>query len=150
MSGTKFTQIPYKGAGPALADTLAGHAMVIMDALSTSIQHVQAGGIRALAQSGTTRSPLLPDVPTIAEAGLPGYEALVYNALLGPAGLPPDIVTRLQAEVAKAGRRPDMQETFARLGITVTSSTPKELADFIAIETAKWTKIIREAGIKAE
>ena len=150
MSGTKFTEIPYKGAGPALTDTVAGHTKVIMDALSTSLQNVRTGTVRALAQSGTMRSPLLPDVPTMAEAGLPGYEAVVYNALLGPAGLPPDIVKKLQAEVAKAGRRPDVQQTFTRLGITMTSSTPEQLADFIAIETAKWVKIIRETGIKTE
>jgi tripartite-type tricarboxylate transporter receptor subunit TctC len=150
MSGTKFTEIPYKGAGPAMADTVAGHTKVIMDALSTTTQNVRTGAVRALAQSGAMRSPLLPDVPTMAEAGLPRYEAVVYNALLGPAGLPPEIVKRLQAEVAKAGRRSDVQETFAQLGITMTSSTPEELANFIAIETAKWAKIIRETGIKAE
>ena len=107
-------------------------------------------GPRALGQSGATRSPLLPDVPTIAEAGLPGYEAIVYNALLAPAGLPRDIVNKLQAEVAKAGRSADVQERFAQLGITMTASTPEELADFIKTETAKWAKIIREAGIKAQ
>jgi tripartite-type tricarboxylate transporter receptor subunit TctC len=121
-----------------------------MDALSTSLRHVQAGTVRALGQSGATRSPLLPDVPTIAEAGLPGYEAIVYNALLAPAGLPRDIVDKLQAEVAKAGRSADVQERFAQMGITMTASTPEELADFIQAETAKWAKIIREAGIKAQ
>ena len=150
MSGTKFTQIAYKGAAPALTDTIAGHTKVMMDALSTSIQNVRSGTLRALGQSGTTRSPLLPDVPTIAEAGLPGYEAIVYNALLGPAGLPRDIVNTLQDEVAKAGRRADVQERFAQSGITMTASTPEELADFIKNETAKWAKIIRETGIKVE
>jgi tripartite-type tricarboxylate transporter receptor subunit TctC len=150
MSGTTFTQVAHKGAAPALADTIAGQTKVIMDALSTSLGQVQAGTVRALGQSGATRSPLLPDVPTIAEAGLPGYEASVYNALLGPAGLPRDIVNKLQAEVAKAGRSADVQERFAQLGITMTASTPEELADFIKIETAKWAKIIREAGIKTQ
>jgi tripartite-type tricarboxylate transporter receptor subunit TctC len=150
MSGTTFTQVAYKGAAPALADTVAGQTKVIMDALSTSLGQVRAGAVRALGQSGATRSPLLPGVPTIAEAGLPGYEASVYNALLGPAGLPRDIVNKLQAEVAKAGRSADVQERFAQLGITMTASMPEELADFIKIETAKWAKIIREAGIKAQ
>jgi tripartite-type tricarboxylate transporter receptor subunit TctC len=150
MSGTTFTQVAYKGAAPALADTIAGQTKVIMDALSTSLGQVQAGTVRALGQSGATRSPLLPDVPTIAEAGLPGYEASVYNALLGPAGLPREIANKLQAEVAKAGRRADVQERFAQLGITMTASTPEELADFIKTETAKWAKIIREARIKAQ
>lgn len=150
MSGTSFTEVPYKGAGPALTDTIAGNTKVIMDALSTSIQHVRAGAVRALGQSGTKRSPLLPDVPTIAEAGLPGYDAIVYNALLGPAGLPRDIVNKLQAEIAKAGQDPDVRQRFAQMGITMTASTPEELADFMKVETAKWAKIIRETGIKTQ
>jgi tripartite-type tricarboxylate transporter receptor subunit TctC len=92
----------------------------------------------------------MPEVPTIAEAGVPGYEAVVYNALLGPAGLPPDLVARLQSEVAKAARSPEIEAKFAELGIVVTASTPRELADFMDAETAKWAKIIRTAGIKPE
>ena len=133
-----------------MTDTVAGRTKVIMDALSTSIQNVRAGAIRALGQSGAKRSPLLPDVPTVAEAGLPGYEVLVDNAPAGASRIIPDIVNKLQGEVAKAGRRPDMQETFTQLGITMTSSTPEELASFIETGTAKWAKIIREMGIKAE
>jgi tripartite-type tricarboxylate transporter receptor subunit TctC len=149
-SGTKFTEITYSGATPALTATIAGHTKVFMDAVSTSLENVRAGNIRALAQSGSTRSPLLPDVPTIAEAGLPGYEAIVYNALLGPAGLPPSIVDKLQTEIAKAGRQADVQAKFAQLGITMTASKPKELADLIETETAKWSKIVRESGIKTQ
>jgi tripartite-type tricarboxylate transporter receptor subunit TctC len=93
---------------------------------------------------------LMPDVPTIAEAGLPGYENSVFNALLGPAGMPRHIVDKLQAEVAKAGRNPEVLEKFEQLGITVTASTPEELAGFMKLETAKWAKIIQAAGIKPE
>jgi tripartite-type tricarboxylate transporter receptor subunit TctC len=150
MSGTRFTQVAYKGAAPALTDTIGGQTKVIMDALSTSLGHVRAGRVRALAQSGTVRSPLLPDVPTIAESGLPGYEFLVYNALLGPPGMPPEIVQRLQAEVVKAGQHPLVRERFAELGITMTASTPAELASFITAETEKWARIIRTTGIKAQ
>ena len=150
MSGTEFTEIIYKGAGPALTDTIAGHTRVIMDALSTSIENVRGGTVRALAQSGTTRSPLLPDVPTMREAGVPGYEFIVYNALLGPAGLPQDIIEKLQAEVAKVGRDATVQERFARLGLTMTASTPEELAAFMQTETAKWAKIIREMNIQIQ
>jgi tripartite-type tricarboxylate transporter receptor subunit TctC len=148
MSGAEFTEVTYKGAAPAMTDTIAGHTQVIMDALSTSIENVRGGAIRALAQSGTTWSPLLPDVPTMREAGMPGYEALVYNVLLGPAGLPRDIVEKLQAEVAKVGRDPTVQGRFAELGLTMTASTPEELADFIRAETAKWAKIIRGMNIR--
>jgi tripartite-type tricarboxylate transporter receptor subunit TctC len=110
---------------PALADTIAGHTQVIVDCASTSIENVRGGTVRALAQSGTTRSPLLPDVPTMREAGVPGYESIVYNALLGPAGLPRDIIEKLQAEVAKVGRDATLQERFAKLGLTMTASTPE-------------------------
>jgi tripartite-type tricarboxylate transporter receptor subunit TctC len=105
MSGTEFLQVPYKGAA-AMTDTVAGHTKVIMDALSTSIRNVRAGAIRALGQSGAKRSPLLPDVPTIAEAGLPGYDVLVDNALLGPAGLSLTSSTNCKARSRKpAGGR---------------------------------------------
>lgn len=150
MTGTRFTEVAYKGAAPALSDTIAGQTKVIMDALSTSLAHVRAGRVRALGQSGTVRSPLVPDVPTIAEQGLPGYEFLVYNALLGPPGMPPEIVQRLQAEVAKAGSHPLVKERFAELGITMTASSPEELAHFTTAETEKWARIIRAAGIKAQ
>lgn len=147
MSGTRFNEVPYQGAAPALADTIAGHTQVIMDALSTSLQNVQAGSIRALAQSGLVRSPLLPEVPTVSEEGLAGYEFTVSNALLGPAGMPRGIVERLRAEFESAGRRSELQESFAQLGLTLTVSTPEELAAYIDVETAKWRKIIRTAGI---
>jgi tripartite-type tricarboxylate transporter receptor subunit TctC len=150
MSGAEFTEVVYKGAAPAMTDTIAGHTQVIMDALPTSIENVRGGVIRALAQSGMTRSPLLPDVPTMREAGVPGYEAIVYNALLGPAGLPRDIVDKLQAEVAKVGQAATVQQRFAELGLTMTASTPEELADFMQTETAKWAKIIREMNIKVQ
>jgi tripartite-type tricarboxylate transporter receptor subunit TctC len=147
MSGTKFTQVTYKGAAPALSDTIAGQTKVIMDALSTSIGHVRAGTVRALGQSGKGRSPLLPEVPTISEAGLPGYESTVYNSLLGPPGMQRDIVDRLQAEIDKAGRNPQVKARFEELGIIMDVSSPEKLVDFIKVEMAKWSKIIRDAGI---
>ncbi|MBL6652650.1 MAG: tripartite tricarboxylate transporter substrate binding protein [Reyranella sp.] len=150
LSGTRFTQVHYKGAGPALADTLSGQTKVIMDAMSTSLRHLRAGTIRALGQSGAVRSSLMPDVPTIAEAGLPGYEYSVANALLGPAGMPPALVEKLQAEVVKASRSPDVLEKFADLGIVVTASTPDELTGYMKAETAKWARIIRAANIKPD
>lgn len=150
MSGTKFTEVAYQGAGPALTDTIAGHTQIMMDALSTSLQNVRAGSVRALGQSGLKRSPLLPNVPTFAEAGLPGYEYLVYNALLGPGGMPRSIVDRLQAAFVKVGERPDMQEKFVQLGLTMTVSTPDQLTDYIGSETAKWAKVIHQAGIEVQ
>jgi tripartite-type tricarboxylate transporter receptor subunit TctC len=150
MSGTKFTEVAYQGAGPALTDTIAGHTQIMMDALSTSLQNVRTGTVHALGQSGLARSPLLPDVPTFAEAGLPGYEYLVYNALLGPAGLPREIVDKLQAGFAKVAERPDLREKFVQLGLTMVVSTPEQLADYIGTETTKWSKVIHEAGIEVQ
>jgi tripartite-type tricarboxylate transporter receptor subunit TctC len=150
LSGTKFTEIAYQGAGPALTDTIAGHTQIMMDALSTSLPNVRAGTVHALGQSGLTRSPLLPDLPTLTEAGLPGYEYVVYNALLGPACLPRDIVDKLQAAFAKVGERPDMRDKFEQLGLTTTVSSPQQLADYIGVETAKWAKVIRQAGIEVQ
>jgi tripartite-type tricarboxylate transporter receptor subunit TctC len=92
----------------------------------------------------------LPDLPTLTEAGLPGYEYVVYNALLGPAGLPRDIVDKLQAAFAKVGERPDMRDKFEQLGLTTTVSSPQQLADYIGVETAKWAKVIRQAGIEVQ
>lgn len=150
MSGTSFTQVSYKGAAPALNDTISGQTKVIMDALSTSIPHVRAGTIRALAQSGTVRSPLMPDVPTIAESGLPGYEYTVYNSLLGPPNLPREIVEKLQAEIEKAGRDPEVKARFDELGITMEASSPEKLVEFMKTEMGKWSKIIRDAGIQPQ
>jgi tripartite-type tricarboxylate transporter receptor subunit TctC len=150
LSGTKFTEIAYKGAGPALADTLAGQTLVIMDTLPTSLPHIRAGTVRALGQSGTVRSPLLPEVPTIAEAGLPGYEFAVYNGLLAPAGTPRQIIDAVQTEVQHLAATTDLRSAFERLGVTVTASTPEELASFIRAETAKWAAIIKEAGITVQ
>jgi tripartite-type tricarboxylate transporter receptor subunit TctC len=150
MSGTSFTEVPFNGAAPALASTIAGQTKVFMDAISTSLQNLRAGNLRALGISDSKRSPLLPEVPTIAEAGLPGYEAIVYNALLGPAGLPQEIVDKLQTEIAKAGRQPDVQRKFAELGITMTASRPEELRSLIEKETTKWSKLVTESGIKPQ
>ncbi len=148
MSGTRFTQVPYNGAAPGLTATIAGQTKVFMDAISTSLQHVRAGNLRALGISDSKRSPLLPEVPTIAEAGLPGYEAIVYNALLGPAGLPQEVVDKLQSEIAKAGRQADVQRKFAQAGITMVASGPDELRSLIETETAKWSKLVVESGMK--
>lgn len=148
MSGTTFLEVPFNGAAPALNATLAGHTKLIMDALSTSLPHVHAGTVRALGQSGLTRSALLPQLPTIAEAGLPGFEMTVSNALLGPAGLPRDIVDRLRTEIAKAGQHPNVQKSFAQQGIIMTATTPEELTDFIKSESNRWKKVIRAAGIE--
>jgi len=150
MSGTKFLQVPYKGNAPGLTDTIAGHTAIMIDTMSTSIPHVKSGRLRAIAVTSLERSPLLPGVASVAEAGLPGYEASVYIGLLGPAGMPREIVNKLAGEVARIARNAETRLYFAEQGVEVVGSTPEEFSAFIKDDIAKWEKVIRQAGIKAE
>jgi tripartite-type tricarboxylate transporter receptor subunit TctC len=149
-SGTKFLQIPYKGNAPGLVDTLAGHTHIMIDTPSTSIPQVRAGKLRALAVTSLERSPLMPEIRSVAESGFPGYEASVHICLLGPAALPREIVTRLSGEVANMARNAEMRRYFADQGVEMVGSTPEELSTFVVNDIAKWAKVIREAGIKLE
>lgn len=150
VSGTKFTQIPYKGNAPALAETIAGQTPTMIDTLSTSLGQIKAARVRALAVTSPQRSPLLPDIPTMAEAALPGYEANVYNGVVGPAGVPNDIVAKLSAEVARVAHNAEVRQRFGQQAVELIGSTPEEFAAFIKADIAKWDKVIREAGIKAD
>ena len=146
----KLNHIPYMGAGPALMDAVAGQvSMVFGDAASTSAQ-VRAGKLRALAVTGVTRLPLLPDVPTVAEAGLPGYEATAWHGWLAPAGTPPAVINRIQTEVAAILKRPEVRERLARDSIEAVGNTPDQFALHIRAEIEKWGKVVRDAGIKLE
>ena len=150
MSGTKFRHIPYKGNAPGLADTIAGQTSMMIDTLSTSLAYVKAGRLRALAVTSQQRASLLPAIPTMAEAALPGYEAAVYIGLLAPAATPRDIVNRLSNEVARFAQNPEIRPRLAEQAIELIASTPEEFSAFIKTDIAKWEKVIREAGIKAE
>jgi tripartite-type tricarboxylate transporter receptor subunit TctC len=146
----KLNHIPYKGAGPALMDTVAGQVpMVFGDAASTASQ-ARAGKVRAVAVTGAKRLPLLPEVPTVAESGLAGYDAAAWHGWLAPAGTPPAIVNKLQAEIAAILKLPEVRERLARDGIEPVGSTPQEFAAYIRFEVEKWGKVVREAGIKLE
>ena len=150
MSGTKFLQVPYKGNAPGLADTVAGHTSIMIDTMSTSIPQVKGGRLRAIAVTSLERSPQLPAVPSVSEAGLHGFEASVYIGLLGPAAMPREIVGKLSAEVARFARNEESRKHFADQGVELVGSTPEEFLAFIKTDIAKWQKVIREAGIKAE
>ncbi len=150
MSGTKFLQVPYKSNAPGLTDTIAGQTSIMIDTMSTSIPQVKAGRLRALAVTSLERSPLLPNVMSVSEAGLRGYEASVYIGLLGPAAMPREIVSRLSAEVARIAHNAEMRQKFADQGVELVGSTPEEFLAFIKADIAKWEKVIRQAGIKAE
>jgi tripartite-type tricarboxylate transporter receptor subunit TctC len=149
-SGARFLQVPYKGNAPGLVDTVAGHTQIMIDTPSTSIPLVKAGKLRGLGVSSVERSPLLPDVPSIAESGYPGYEASVYIVLAGPAGMPRETVNRLYTEVASMARNAETRQRFAEQGVDMVGSTPEEMREFVVKDIAKWQKVIREAGIKLE
>ncbi len=151
QAGIKMTHIPYKGNAPALIDLVGGQISLIFDPLNTSIQYVKSGKLKALGVTSAKRSPVFPDLPTIGEAGLPGYETMVFNAILAPAGTPREIIGRMHAEITKAVQHPDVRGRLLQQGVELLASgSPEECSAFIKAETAKYAKIVREAGIRPE
>jgi tripartite-type tricarboxylate transporter receptor subunit TctC len=146
----RITHVPYKGAAPAVTDLIAGQIDGVVDNPPTVISHLQAGKLRPLAYAAKARLPLLPDVPTAAEAGVAGFEATSWFGILAPAGTPPAIVARLHQAVAAAVRTPAMKERFAKTGATLVGDTPEHFAAQIRTERAQWGAIIKAAGIKAQ
>jgi tripartite-type tricarboxylate transporter receptor subunit TctC len=149
-AGVNMVHLPYKGGGPAAAAVLAGEAQVIFGSVASSIPHVKAGKLKALATTGTKRSKVAPDLPTIAESGFPGFDVSSWYAFLVPAGTSPAIVKRLHDEAVKAVGLPDVQQAMSRQGLEVEAGTPQELAQRIASETPVWAGVIKDAGIKAD
>jgi tripartite-type tricarboxylate transporter receptor subunit TctC len=151
MGGLKMVHVPYKGAGPALVDVIAGHVPVMASNILSTLPHVKARRVRAYGLTSATRSAAAPEIPAIAEAGLPGYEAVQWFGLLAPAGTPRDIVMRLHAAVVQALGDPATKERFTASGATPSpSASPEEFGAFMRAETKKWGKVIRAAGIKPE
>jgi tripartite-type tricarboxylate transporter receptor subunit TctC len=146
----KLSHIPYKGGGPAITDLLAGQVPVFFAVISTGVPHVQAGKARGIAVTGAKRAAAVPDVPTVAEAGVPGYAAVNWYGLLAPANTPKPIVDRLNREMVAALGSPDVAEGLKSRGIDATPSSPAAFAAFIRAENTKWGPIIRQSGIKAE
>jgi tripartite-type tricarboxylate transporter receptor subunit TctC len=133
-----------------MTDLLGGHIALMFDVIMTSLPHTQSGKLRTIGISSLKRDPLAPDVPTIDESGYPGYEALVWFGLFAPAWTSPEIVRRIQEEIARALAAPKMRELLASQGLVVVASAPSEFVARVASEVAKWRKVIREAGIKLE
>jgi tripartite-type tricarboxylate transporter receptor subunit TctC len=142
--------VPYKGTGPAMTDLLGGHIALMFDVIMTSLPHMQSGKLRTIGISSLKRDPLAPDVPTIAESGYPGYEALVWFGLFAPAGTPAEIVRSIQEEIARALATPKMRELLASQGLVVVASTPTEFAARVGSEVVKWRKVIQDARITLE
>jgi tripartite-type tricarboxylate transporter receptor subunit TctC len=149
MAGIKMTHVPYKGSAPALIDVIAGNTQLMVATLITSLPFVRSGRLRALGVSSVKRSPVLPDVPTIAET-LPGYECVVSYFLLAPAGTPDDVIAKLHAESAKALKQPDVVERLARDGADPVGNTPQETSRYITAEIEKWGKAVRASGARAD
>ena len=149
-TGADIQHVPYKGGGPALVDVAAGHVQMLFGNMSSALPQAQAGRVRAMAVTSPKRSPAAPDVPTIAESGVPGYDMYEWNALLAPAGTPAAVIARLQQEAAKALRLPDVVARLATLGAEPVGSTPEAFAAFLRTELAKWADIVKTAGIKVE
>ncbi len=150
MAGVKFTHVPYKGAAPATADLIAGQVTFMFNSISVFVAPAKAGKLRMLATAGAERSPGLPDLPTVAESGVPGFEASTWHALLGPAGLPPDVVATLSREFGRALQLPDVREKLASMSLEPQTATPGPLAATLARDVAKWKRIVTEAGIKLD
>jgi tripartite-type tricarboxylate transporter receptor subunit TctC len=149
-AGVDVVHVPYKGTQPALTDVLGGRVPVMFDGVITSLPHIKAGKLRPIAVASLTRSPLLPDVPTMTEAGLPGFEAVGLATILAPAGTPAEIVNRLAREINGILRTPEVRDQLVAMGLDVVASTPAEFAEYNASEAKKWGKIIRDAKIQAE
>jgi tripartite-type tricarboxylate transporter receptor subunit TctC len=150
MTGTRMTHTPYKGGGQALTDVLAGHVQVLFAPPVTVTQHVANGRLRALAISGTKRSASLPSVPTMSEAGVPGYDSSVWYGVLAPAATPKEIVATLNAAMLKILKQPDFHALLVTNGMEPIGSTPSEFSNYIDTEIVKWSKVIKSAGIKVE
>ena len=150
MAQIDIVHVPYKGGGPAMQGFLGGQVASFFATPVSSIAQIKAGKARPIATTGSKRAALMPDVPTIAESGYPGYEALNWYAYLGPARLPKDLVDRLNRELVKALLAPDVQAAFDKQGVEAQPGTPEDLARYIAREYQTWGKVVKEAGIKAQ
>ena len=150
MTGTKMEHIPYKGMSLAVSDLMGGQVSMTFGTSLSVIPHVRTGRLRALATTGAQRSPALPDLPTVAESGVLGYEAGLWYGFVGPARMPPEIVQRLNAEIVAILAQPDTREKLASQGLDARSSTPEEFARIIASDIVRWAAVVQKLGLQAE
>ncbi len=150
MAGVKMTHIPYKGGGPAMVDVASGQVAIFFSTIASAMPQVKSGRLRALGVTSARRSQSLPEVPTIAEGGLPGYESTIWYGALLPAHAPKDIVVRLNAEIVKILKTAEIRQKFLALGADTVITTPEQFTQYIRTEIIKWDKVVKDAGISAE
>jgi tripartite-type tricarboxylate transporter receptor subunit TctC len=158
MSGEMFKfltkvdliHIPYKGSAPAVTDLLGGQVMMMFDNIPSALPHIRSGKLRALATTGVKRDPTLPDLPTMAEAGVAGYESGVWFGLAVPAATPKDVIARISAEAVKATKSPDFVKRMTDLGYNIIGSTPEQMSEMLKVEVSRWGPIVRASGAKAD
>jgi tripartite-type tricarboxylate transporter receptor subunit TctC len=150
QAGTKITHVPYKGGGPAMVDLLGGNIQLIFATSASSVGHIKAGKIRPLAVTTLKRSTLLPELPTIAESGLPGFEANNWNGIFLPPKTPPALVARINKDLVAALSSPDLKDKLFKQGLDAAPESPAAFAAYLKSEHAKWGKVIKAAGIKPQ
>jgi tripartite-type tricarboxylate transporter receptor subunit TctC len=150
MAGVKINHIPYKSSGPAAADLLGGQVAMMFSAPPAVLQHVASGRLRALGVTGGQRLAAAASIPTIAESGVPGYEVNSWSGVLGPAGLPKDVVSRLHAELTYVMGLPEIRDRLPPLGLEASTNTPEQFASYLKADVVKWAKVVKESGAKAE
>jgi tripartite-type tricarboxylate transporter receptor subunit TctC len=150
MSGTDILHVPHKGSAEARNDVMGGHVQMMFDAVTAMKGNIDAGQVRALAMSGEQRSAVLPNVPTVSEAGVPGYEATIWLGLMAPTGTPKEIVDRLNAEITRIIAKPAIREAWAKQGAVPMTMTPEQFDAFLRRDIDKWAKVIKQAGIQVQ
>jgi len=150
LTGVDMVHIPYKGSAPAITDLLGGQVNLMFDNLPSALPHIKTGKLRALGVTSSKRAPALPDAPTIAEAGVPGFEATSWFGVFAPAGTPKEVVARLHKEIVKALNSPDTKERLSGQGADLIGNTPEQFAAYIAAETTKWAKVVKASGAKVD
>jgi tripartite-type tricarboxylate transporter receptor subunit TctC len=149
-AGVNMLHVPFKGGGPAMIDVIGGHTKVLFSSLVQTTPHIRSGKLKALGVGGSKRNPVLPDVPTVAQAGVPTYEAVNWWGLVAPSGTPAPIIERLHKAVQEVQTSPEVQKQFASEGAEIVRTSPAEFGAFMAKEMTKWERVVKEGGIKAE
>ena len=150
MTGIDILHVPYKGGGPAMTAAMGGQTQLIISTSVGLLPHVRAGRLRAIALTSAKRSAAAPDIPTFAESGVPGYEHEPWNGMFGPAGLPKPVLAKVNAEVARVLRSPEVAKVLERDGADIVGSSPEQFGAVLKAEIAKWTKVAKAAGIRLE